>query len=140
MKARRAQWWDPRTWLAFMFWELRSIFATFDDGLSDWKAAVSIIIFEIFAIVGLTNAAAVYLGRKLIEKGSPFILLVCFGVAIVNTPAVVGKLRRWRKLSAEFETYSAPTRIGGRIVVVLLFIGAVICAGHFGVAQRNLPR
>jgi hypothetical protein len=140
MAKRTARWWDPRTWLAFMFWELQRIFAAIsNDGLSDWKAAVSIAIFEILAIVGLANATAVYLGRRLIDKGSPFIFLVAFTVALINTPALIGKFRRWHRLSMEFECYSAPTRIAGGIVVVLLYIGAIICAGHFGVAQRNLP-
>jgi hypothetical protein len=140
MAIRTARWWDPRTWLAFMFWALQRIFAAIsNDGLSDWKAAVSIAIFEILAIVGLANATAVYLGRRLIDKGSPFIFLVAFAVALVNTPALIGKFRRWHRLSMEFEHYSARTRIAGGIVVVLLYIGAIICAGHFGAAQRNLP-
>jgi hypothetical protein len=66
-----------------MFWELRTIFAAISaDGLSDWKATAVIVVFEILAIVGLTNATAVYLGRRLIAKGSPFIFLVAFAVAI----------------------------------------------------------
>ncbi len=123
-----------------MFWELRTIFAAIsDDGLSDWKAAVIIIVFEILAIVGLTNATAVYLGRKLIEKGSPFIFIVGFAVALVNTPALVGRFRHWDRLSKEFASYSRPTRIAGGIAVGLLYVGAIACAGYFGVAQRNLP-
>jgi hypothetical protein len=110
-----------------------------DDGLSDWKATAVIVVFEFLAIVGLTEAAAVYLGRRLIDKGSPFIFLVGFAVAIINTPAIVGKHRRWNRLSTEFASYSAPTRIVGGMVVVLLIVGAIIIAGHFGAAQRNLP-
>jgi hypothetical protein len=141
MKARRAQWWDPRTWLAFMFWELRTIAkAISDDGLSDWKATGTIVIFEILAIVGLTNAAAVYLGRRLIEKGTPFIFVVAFAVTFINIPAALGKFKRWRRLGDEFESYSKPTRIAGGIVVVLLIIGAIVCAGYFGEAQSSLPR
>jgi len=141
MKAPRARWWDPRTWLAFMFWELRTIArAISDDGLADWKATGTIVIFEILAIVGLTNAAAVYLGRRLIDKGSPFIFLVAFAVAIVNTPAILDKRKRWDRLSAEFEGYSPTIRIVGGFVVVLLVVGAIIVAGHFGAAQRLLPQ
>jgi hypothetical protein len=135
-----ARWWDPRTWLAFMFWELRTISgAISNDGLADWKATGIIVVFEILAIVGLTNATAVYLGRRLIDKGSPFIFLVAFAVAFINVPAALGKFRRWHRLGKEFESYSKPTRIAGGIVVVLLFIGAIVCAGYFGEAQRNLP-
>jgi hypothetical protein len=141
MKVPRARWWDPRTWLAFMFWELRTIArAISDDGLADWKATGTIVIFEILAIVGLTNAAAVYLGRRLIGKGSPFIFLVAFAVAIVNIPAILGKRKRWDQLSAEFEGYSPTIRIVGGFVVVLLVVGAIIVAGHFGAAQHLLPR
>jgi hypothetical protein len=43
-----------------------------DDGLSDWKATGTIVIFEILAIDGLTDATSVYLGRRLIDKGSPY--------------------------------------------------------------------
>jgi hypothetical protein len=88
-----------------MFWELRTIArAVSDDGLSDWKATGTIVIFGILAIVGLTNALAVYLGRRLIDKGSPFIFLVAFAVAIFNTPAALGKFRRWNRLGKEFES------------------------------------
>jgi hypothetical protein len=124
-----------------MFWELRTISSAISsDGLSDWKATGIIVVFEILAIVGLTNATAVYLGRRLIDKGSPFIFIVAFAVAIANTPAILGKHKRWDKLSMEFESYSKPTRIAGGIVVVVLFIGAIVCAGYFGEAQRLLPR
>jgi uncharacterized membrane protein YhaH (DUF805 family) len=124
-----------------MFWELRTIArAISDDGLADWKATGTIVIFEILAIVGLTNAAAVYLGRRLIDKGSPFIFLVAFAVAIVNTPAILGKRKRWDRLSAEFEGYSPTIRIVGDFVVVLLVVGAIIVAGLFGAAQRLLPQ
>jgi hypothetical protein len=141
MKAQHAHWWDPRTWLAFVFWELRSIFAVVGDRRqSEWKAILVMVAVEFFAIVGLTNAAAVYLDRRLIDKGSPFIFLVAFAVAIANTPAVLGKHRHWDRLSTEFEGYSTLTRVVGGIVVVLLVIGSVIVAGHFGAAQRSLPR
>ena len=140
MARRTARWGDPRTWLAFMFWELRTIArAISDDGLSDWKATGTIVIFEILAIVGLPNAAAVYLGRRLIDKGSPFIFVVAFAVAFINIPAALGKCRRWQRLGKEFESYSKPTRIAGGIVVVLLFISAIVCAGYFGEAESNLP-
>ena len=100
---RAARWWDPRTWLAFMFWELRTIAkALSDDGPSDWKATATIVVFEILAIVGLTNATALYLGRRLIEKGSPFIFLVACAVAFINMPAALGRFRRWHKLGNEF--------------------------------------
>jgi hypothetical protein len=137
---RRAQWWDPRTWLAFMYWELRTIFAAIaGDSWSDWKAIVVIVLFEFLAIVGLTDAAAVHLGRRLIDKGSPFIALVGIGVALVNTPAILGERKRWDKLSAEFESYSAAIRVVGGFAVVLLVVAAIIVAGHFGAAQRYLP-
>ncbi len=137
---RTARWWDPRTWLAFMFWELRTIFAAIsDDRLSDWKATVIIIVFEILAIVGLTDATAVYVGRRLIDKGSPFIFLVGFAVALVNTPTLIWRSKRWHVLSKEFESYSRPVRIAGGIAVTVLYVGAIVFAGYFGVAQRDLP-
>jgi len=140
MAMRTAQWWDPRTWLAFMFWELRTIFAAISsDGLSDWKAIAVIVVFEIIAIVGLTNSAAVYLGRRLIDKGSPFIFLVGFAIAAVNTPAIVGKHKRWDRLCTEFASYSASTRIIGGVAVVLLVVAAIVVSGYFGAAQRHLP-
>src|ERR1039457_2542589 len=140
MKTRRAQWWDPRTWLAFMFWELRTIFAAIsDDGWSDWKAGVVIVVVEILTIVGLTNAAAVYLGRRLIDKGSPFIFLVAFAVALVNTPALLSKHKRLNLLGREFKGYPVPIRIAGGFAVVLLVAAAIIVASHFGAAQRNVP-
>jgi hypothetical protein len=138
--AKSAHWWYPRTWLAFMFWELRLIFEVFsEDGLSDWKATVVIAAFEVLAIVGLTNAAAVYLGRRLIDKGSPFIFVVAFAVATLNIPAMLSKHRRWHRLSTEFASYPAAVGIIGGVAVALLIAGAVVMAGHFGAAQHLLP-
>jgi hypothetical protein len=65
---------------------------------------------------------------------------VAFAVATINIPAALGKFKRWQRLGKEFESYSKPTRIAGGIVAVLLFIGAIVCAGYFGEAQSNLPR
>jgi hypothetical protein len=113
-----------------MFWELRTIAKSLsDDGLSDWKATGTIVIFEILAIVGLTNATAVFLGRKLIAKGSPFILEVAFAVVLINTPAALGNFRRWHRLVREFDSYSKPIRFLGGVLVVMLFICAIVCAG-----------
>jgi hypothetical protein len=113
--------------------------ALYDDGLSDWKAMAIIVVVEFLLFVGLTDAAAVYLGHRLIGKGSPFIFLVGFAIALVNTPMIIGKHRRWDKLSTEFESYSTSVRIGGGIAVVLFVVAAVIVAGHFGAAQHLLP-
>jgi len=124
-----------------MFWELRKIYSAISgDGLADWKAAAVIVVFEILAIVGLTNAAAVYLGRRLIDKGSPFIFLVAFAVATINIPGMLSGHRHWNKLSMEFDSYSAPIRILGGVGVVLLIVAAAIVAAYFGGAQRYLPR
>lgn len=140
MKARRAQWWDPRTWLAFMFWELRTIFAAIrDDGWSDWKAAVVITVVEILGVGALTDAVSVYLGRSLIDRSNPYLYIFPLVVALLNTKAALGKNKRCR-LSTEFESYSAPIRIGGGWTVVLLVLLTIIAAGHFAVAQRLLPR
>jgi hypothetical protein len=35
-------------------------------------------------------------------------LRVGFAVALVNTPAMLGKHERWDRLSEQFETYSTP--------------------------------
>ena len=141
MKAQCAHWWDPRTWIAFAFWELRTIFAAIrDDGLSEWKATVVIVVAEIFTIVGLTNAVAVYLGRRLIYGSSPYILVVGVVVGLANLKAVFGKNKRWNRLSAEFENYSKPVRIGGGWAVVLLIILAIVVSGLFAEAQLHLPR
>ena len=115
------------------------LFRSSDDDLSDWKATAVIVVFEVIATVGLTNAAAVYLGRKLIDKRSPFIFLVGFAVIIINTPAMLSKHRRWKALSTEFATYSAPIRIVGGIAVLLLVAVAIVAVGCFGEAQLHLP-
>jgi hypothetical protein len=140
MAMRTARWWDPRTWLAFMFWELRTMFAAVrDDGQSDWKAMIIIVIFEILAMFALTDAAAVYLGRRFIDKGSPLIYLLAFAIAVLNTPAIVGKHRHWDRLGTEFEGYPTFIRLGGAIAVVLLIAAAIFLSGHFGAAVRLLP-
>lgn len=141
MKPQRAHWWDPRTWLAFAFWELRTIFAAVrDDGWSDWKATLVIIAVEILGIGALPDAISVYMGRRIFDESIPFLFIVAFVVAILNTKALIGKNKRWNRLSTEFESYSRPIRIGGGWAVVLLVILTIIAFGHFGQAQRYLPR
>jgi hypothetical protein len=123
-----------------MFWELRTIaVAAFDDGLADWKAVVTVAAFEMLAIFGFTSSLSAYLGHKVIEQRGPFVFLVGFAVAALNTPAMLSNFKRWHILSREFERYSYRTRIAGGIVVVLLFFGALISAAYFGAEQRNLP-
>jgi hypothetical protein len=141
MKARRAQWWDPRTWLAFMFWELRTMFAAIrNDGQDDWKAMVIIVVFEIAVMFALTDGAAVYLGHRFIDNGNPFLYLAGFAILVANTPAIVGKHRRWDRLGTEFESYPTFIRICGGIAVVLLIAAAIFLSGHLGAALRDLPR
>lgn len=123
-----------------MFWELRTIaVAAFDDGLADWKAALTVVAFEMLAIFGFTSFLSVYLGHKVIDQRGSFVFLVGFAVAALNTPAMLTNFKRWHRLGREFERYSYRTRIAGGIVVVLLFFGALISAAYFGSAQRSLP-
>jgi hypothetical protein len=102
-------------------------------------AMVVIVVFEVLAILGLTDAASVYLGHRLINKGSPGTFLVGFAIVIANIPAIMGKHRHWDKLSAEFKAYPAFIRIGGGIAVILLIAAGIILSGHFLAAQRDLP-
>lgn len=137
---QRARWWDPRTWFAFAFWELRTIFAAIrDDGWSDWKATVVIIVVEILGIVALTGAASVYLGRRLIDQSSSYVYILPLALVLLNLKAVLGKNKRWNRLSREFESYPAPIRLGGGWAVVLLTFLMIFVASHFAVAQRHLP-
>lgn len=63
-----------------------------------------------------------------------------FAVAIVNIPALLGKKNeRWTRLSAEFDGYSAPIRVVGATLVVLLVVGVIIVANLLAVARRHLP-
>jgi hypothetical protein len=140
MKPKRSQWLDPRTWMAFAHWEVRTIFAAIsDDGLSDWKAAVIITALELLGMAALTDALSVYLGRRLIHKSSPYLYLVGFLLIVLNIKGILGKDGRWNRLNSEFESYSAPVRLGGGWAVVLLAILTVIAFGYFGDAQRHLP-
>jgi ABC-type transport system involved in cytochrome c biogenesis permease subunit len=61
VKAQPAQWWDPRTWLAFAFWELRTILKGYQgDDLADWSATGFLIVVEILGLGALSSALAVY--------------------------------------------------------------------------------
>jgi hypothetical protein len=123
-----------------MFWELRTMFAAIrNDGQSDWKAMAIIVVFEIAVMFALTDAAAAYLGHRVIDKGSPIIYLVGFAIAVANTPAIVGKHRHWDKLGIEFDSYPTFIRIGGGIAVILLVLAAIFLSGHFGGIVRLLP-
>ena len=136
--ARRSRWWDPRTWLAFAFWELRAIFKGYSgDGLADWKATGVIIVVEILGLGALTSAWSVYHERRLVDH---YIYLVALAVVILNAGAAWGGNKRWQRLCREFESYPKPIKIGGGIVVVALIFLTVIAANHFGAAYSRLPR
>jgi hypothetical protein len=137
--ARQVHWWNPRTWLAFAFWELQTMFAAMsNDGLSGWKAAVVIATAEFLAIFAVADAVSVRVGRRLID--GYLIYVVGFAVATLNLRAAIGANNPSKRYCTEFESYSAPIRIGGAIAVVLLVISAIIAAGHFGAAVSHLPR
>jgi hypothetical protein len=138
MKARAAKWWDPRTWLAFAFWELRTIFKGYSgDGMSEWKATGVIIVVEFLGLGALTSAWSIYHERRLPDH---YMYIVAVAVFILNVGAAWGGNRRWQRLSREFESYPKPIRIGGGVVVVALIILTVIAASHFGAAYSHLPR
>jgi hypothetical protein len=138
MTARAAKWWDPRTWLAFAFWELRTIFKGYSgDGLSDWKATGVIMAVETLGLGAITSAWSVYHERRLIDH---YIYIVALGVFILNVGAGWGGNKRWQRLYREFESYPKPIRIAGGVVVVALIVLTVIAASHFGAAYSHLPR
>ena len=126
--------------MAFAFWELRTIFAAIrDDGWSDWKATLVIIALEILGIGTLPDAISVYMGHRIIDESIPLLFIVALVVALLNIKALIGKNKRWNRLSGEFESYSKPIRIGGGWAVVLLVIVTIVAFGHFGEALRHLP-
>jgi hypothetical protein len=85
MKVRAARWWDPRTWLAFAFWELRTIFKGYSgDGLADWKATGVIMVVETLGLGAITSAWAVYHERRLIDHS---IYIMALAVFILNVVA-----------------------------------------------------
>lgn len=139
MNSRSARWWDPRTWLAFAHWELRTIFNAYsNDGLSDLKAAAVIGMVEILAFGAVTSAWSVYHGRRLIDHST--IYLVALIVAVLNSRVAFGRSKRWHRLYKDFDSYPAPIRIGGGVVVAVLVVLTIIAAGHFGAAYSHLPR
>jgi len=108
MKPQRAQWWDPRTWMAFAYWELKTIFAAIsDDGWSDWKATTILLALELLAMAALTDAVSVIRGHKLIYRSSPFIYIVPAILILLNLKAILGKNESWNRLSTSFENYPA---------------------------------
>jgi hypothetical protein len=138
MKARAAKWWDPRTWLAFVFWELRTIFKGYSgDGLSDWKATGVIIVVQILGLGAITDAWAVYHERRLIDHS---IYIIALAVLMLNVGAAWGGNKRWQRLFRDFESYPKPIKIGGGVVVVALIVLTVGAASHFGAAYSHLPR
>ena len=138
MKTQPAQWWDPRTWLAFAFWELRTILKGYQgDDLADWSATGFLIVVEILGLGALTSAWAVYHERRLIDH---YMLPVTLGVLILNVGAAWGGNKRWQRLCKEFDSYPMPIKIGGGVVVVTLIVLTVMAASHFGAAYSHLPR
>ena len=138
VKTQAAQWWDPRTWLAFAFWELHSIFKGYSrEGMAAWNATGIMIVVEILGLGAVTSAWAVYHERRLIDH---YIYIVGLAVFILNGGAAWGGNKRWRRLGREFESYPKPIRIGGGIIVVALIVLTVVAASHFGAAYSHLPR
>lgn len=138
MKARHAQWWDPRTWLTFAFWELHTIFkGYYDDGLSEWKATGVMIVVEILALGALASAWSVHREQRLMDH---YIYVVALAVVILNAGAAFGGGKRRHRLCSEFESYPKPIRIGGGVVVIALIIVTVVAINYFGAAYSHLPR
>jgi hypothetical protein len=138
VKAQRAQWWDPRTWLAFAFWELHTIFKGYSgDGMAAWNATGIMIVVEILGIGALTSAWAVYHERRLIDH---YIYMVALVVLVLNVGAAWGGNKRWQRLRKEFESYPRPIKIGGGVVVVALIVLTIIAVNYFGAAYSHLPR
>ena len=138
MKAQRAQWWDPRTWLAFAFWELCTILKGYQgEDLADWSATGFLIVVEILGIGALSSAWAVYHERRLIDH---YIYIVALAVFILNVAAAWGGNKRWQRLRKEFESYPRPIRIGGGVIVLALIVLTVIAVNYFGSAYSRLPR
>lgn len=138
MKERVANWWDPRTWLAFAFWELRTILKGYQgDEMADWSATGFLIVVEILALGALSSAWSVYHERRLIDH---YIYIVALVVFVLNVGAAWGGNKRWRQLRKEFENYPRAIKIGGGIVVLALIVLTVMAAGHFGEAYSHLPR
>jgi uncharacterized membrane protein YidH (DUF202 family) len=138
MKGRFAHWWDPRTWLAFAFWELRTILKGYQgDDMADWSATGFLIVVEILGLGALSSAWSVYHERRLIDHD---LLLITLGVLILNVGAAWGGNKRRQRLHREFESYPMPIKIGGGVVVVALIVLTVMAASHFGAAYSRLPR
>jgi hypothetical protein len=138
MKARGAKWWDPRTWLAFAFWELRTILKGYQgEEMADWSATGFLIVVEILALGALSSAWSVYHEQRLIDH---YIYTVALVVLVLNVGTAWGGSKRWQRLRREFESYPKQIRIGGGVVVVTLIILTVIAVNYFGAAYSHLPR
>jgi hypothetical protein len=138
VKAQPAKWWDPRTWLAFAYWELRTILKGYSgDDLSDWQATGVIIVVEFLGLGALTSAWSIYHERRLPDH---YMFIVAMAVLILNVGAAWGGNKRRQRLCREFECYPKPIKIAGGVVVVALIILTVAAAGHFGAAYSHLPR
>jgi hypothetical protein len=138
MKERAGKWWDPRTWLAFAFWELHSMLKGYSgDTYAAWSATGFLIVVEILGLGALTSAWAVYHERRLMDH---YIYIVALAVVILNVGSAWGGNKRRQRLRKEFESYPMPIKIGGGVVVVALIVLTVGAASHFGAAYSHLPR
>jgi hypothetical protein len=138
MKEPAAKWWDPRTWLAFAFWVLRTILKGYQgDDMADWSATGFLIVVEILGLGALTSAWAVYHERRLTDH---YMFPVTLVVLVLNVGAAWGGSKRRQRLHKEFESYPMPIKIGGGVVVVSLIVLTVIAVNYFGAAYSHLPR
>jgi hypothetical protein len=113
MNERAAQWWDPRTWLAFAFWELHTILKGYSgDAYAAWSATGFLIVVEILALGALSSAWSVYHGRRLNDH---YIFIVALAVIILNVGAAWGGNKRRRRLHRCLRAIQCQLKLGAAL-------------------------
>jgi hypothetical protein len=107
---------------AFAFYQLRTLFkALYDDGFSDFKALVILLMIECFVMVDVGGLASILVGRLLLPTTTSMMLItylpILLAFSIANYELLL-KDQRWAKFKGEFDSYSTRTQIVGWIVVI----------------------
>jgi uncharacterized membrane protein YidH (DUF202 family) len=130
---------------AFIFWDLRRFFRRFNkgDGYAEWQAFTVICCTEIAAIMACLFLTSLLLGYQILSSPKNLGRLFVIGSAIVVTAInyyMLSFKNRWAQFEAEFEEYSARSRIAGGVGIIAVIIAVAVTTVVSAEAVRHLPK
>jgi hypothetical protein len=131
--------------LAFVFWSLRGFFRRFKNGDSyaEWQAFVVIVCTEVAATMACLFLVSLLLGYQVLstpkDLGRLFVIGSATAVTAINYYVLLVQ-DRWAKFEAEFERYSARSRVTGGVGIVAVIVAVAAITIISGEGAHHLPK